>query len=93
MAPLRAGHIRGWRSWADSISYAINVFPAADSLFDLRPADVRQTTDGRALSRSACALDAPKTGLRVEGPTPRLIIEEVERSPGTSACTRAASST
>jgi hypothetical protein len=32
------------------------------------------------LVRGACAVDAPKTGLRVEGTTPpRAIIEEVER--------------
>jgi hypothetical protein len=60
--------------------YGINVFPAPDSLFNLCPADVCQTTDGRALSRSACALDAPKTGLRVErADPPAEIIDQVER--------------
>ena len=47
---------------------------------DLCPADACQRTDGVELVRGACAVDAPKTGLRVEGTTPpRAIIEEVER--------------
>ena len=37
-----------------------------------------QTTDGQQLSRSACAVDAPKNGMRVEGFTPpREIIRQV----------------
>ncbi len=80
MAPLRAGHITRVEVLGGRYLYAINVFPAADSLFNLCPADVCQTTDGRALSRSACALDAPKTGLRVERTDPpAAIIEEVEQ--------------
>ncbi len=80
MAPLRAGHITRVEVLGGQYLYAINVFPAADSLFNLCPADVCQTTDGRALSRSACALDAPKTGLRVErADPPASIIEEVEQ--------------
>ncbi|MEO7962886.1 MAG: hypothetical protein ABIT38_03155, partial [Gemmatimonadaceae bacterium] len=59
--------------------YAINVFPATGS-FDLCPADACQTTNGVELVRGACAVDAPKTGLRVEGATPsREIIEQVEQ--------------
>jgi hypothetical protein len=59
--------------------YAINVYPA-DTSFNLCPADVCQTTEGLALSRSACALDAPKNGMRVEGYTPPAdIIDQVER--------------
>ena len=59
--------------------YAINVYPAADS-YNLCPADVCQTTDGRALSRSACALDAPKNGMRVERAQPSAaVIAEAER--------------
>lgn len=80
MVPLRDGHITRVEVLGGRYLYAINVFPAADSLFNLCPADVCQTTDGRALSRSACALDAPKTGLRVErADPPAVIIEEVER--------------
>jgi hypothetical protein len=59
--------------------YAINVFPAVGS-FDLCPADACQTTTGVELVRGACAIDAPKNGLRVEGYTPPAeIIEQVER--------------
>jgi len=80
MAPLRAGHITRVEVLGGRYLYAINVFPAPDSLFNLCPADVCQTTDGRALSRSACALDAPKTGLRVErADPPASIIDEVEQ--------------
>jgi hypothetical protein len=58
--------------------YAIKVYPAVGS-FDLCPADACQTKDGIELVRGACAVDAPKTGLRVEGYTPPPeIIAEVE---------------
>ena len=48
------------------ILYAIRVFPEAGS-FNLCPADACQTTGGAELSRNACALDAAKNGMRVEG--------------------------
>ena len=80
MAPLRDGHITRVEVLGGRYLYAINVFPAADSMFNLCPADVCQTTDGRSLSRSACALDAPKTGLRVErADPPAAIIAQVEQ--------------
>jgi glutathione synthase/RimK-type ligase-like ATP-grasp enzyme len=80
MAPLRNGHITRVEVLGGKFLYAINVFPAPDSMFNLCPADVCQTTDGQALSRSACALDAPKTGLRVErAEIPASISAEVER--------------
>ncbi|HEX4468815.1 MAG TPA: hypothetical protein VH080_04735 [Gemmatimonadaceae bacterium] len=78
-APLRDGHITRVETLDGEYLYAINVFPAQGS-FDLCPADACQRTDGVELVRGACAVDAPKTGLRVEGTTPpRAIIEEVER--------------
>src|SRR2546423_9575418 len=78
-APLRDGHITRVETLDGEYLYAINVFPAVGS-FDLCPADACQRTDGVELVRGACAIDAPKTGLRVEGTTPpRAIIEEVER--------------
>jgi hypothetical protein len=78
-APLRDGHITRVETLAGEYLYAINVFPAQGS-FDLCPADACQRTDGVELVRGACAIDAPKTGLRVEGTTPpRAIIEQVER--------------
>jgi len=79
LAPLTGGHITRVELLGGKFLYAINVYPSAES-FNLCPADVCQTTDGRELSRSACAVDAPKTGMRVEGYTPPAeIIEQMER--------------
>jgi hypothetical protein len=76
--PLRDGHITRVETLGGSYLYAINVYPADG--FNLCPADVCQTTDGQELLRAACAVDAPKNGMRVEGYTPpREIIEQVER--------------
>jgi hypothetical protein len=74
LAPLRDGHITRVEVLDGSFLYAINVYPA-DNSFNLCPADVCQTTDGQQLSRSACAVDAPKNGMRVESftPSPELI--------------------
>jgi glutathione synthase/RimK-type ligase-like ATP-grasp enzyme len=78
-APLRDGHITRVETIGGRYLYAINVFPASGS-FDLCPADACQTTNGVELVRGACAVDAPKTGLRVEGTSPSAeIIEQVER--------------
>jgi biotin carboxylase len=68
-APLREGRITRVETLGGKYLYAINVYPAAGS-FDLCPADACQTTDGVALVRGACAIDAPKTGMRVEGTRP-----------------------
>lgn len=77
-APLRNGHITRVETLGGEYLYAINVFPAVGS-FDLCPADACQTTTGVELVRGACAVDAPKTGLRVEGTTPPPeIIQQVE---------------
>jgi len=79
LVPYTDGHITRVETLRGEFLYAINVYPAADS-FNLCPADACQTTEGVALSRSACALDAPKNGMRVEPYTPpREIIEQVER--------------
>jgi hypothetical protein len=78
-APLRSGHITRVETLGGRYLYAINVYPATGS-FDLCPADACLTTSGVELVRGACAIDAPKTGMRVEGTTPpRAIIAEVER--------------
>lgn len=78
-APLRDGHITRVETLGGKFLYAINVYPAAGS-FDLCPADACQTVTGVELVRGACAVDAPKNGLRVEGFTPPdHIIAEVER--------------
>jgi glutathione synthase/RimK-type ligase-like ATP-grasp enzyme len=77
-APLRDGHITRVETIGGKYLYAINVYPATGS-FDLCPADACQTTDGVELVGAACAVDAVKSGLRVEGYTPPAeIIEQVE---------------
>jgi hypothetical protein len=78
-APLRGGHITRVETLGGKFLYAINVYPATGS-FDLCPADACQTTTGVELVGAACAVDAVKSGLRVEGFTPPAeIIEQVER--------------
>lgn len=77
-APLRDGHITRVETLNGKYLYAINVFPATGS-FDLCPADACQTTSGVELVGAACAVDAVKTGLRVERYTPPAeIIAQVE---------------
>ena len=77
-APLRAGHITRVETLGGKFLYAINVYPAAGS-FDLCPADACLTANGVELVRGACAVDAPRTGMRVEGTTPSAgIIAQVE---------------
>jgi len=79
LAPLRDGHITRVEVLDGNFLYAINVYPAENS-FNLCPADVCQTTDGQQLNRSACAVDAPKNGMRVEQYSPPLeIIRQVEQ--------------
>ncbi len=70
----RDGHIVRIEVLGGEYLYAIKVYPPAGS-FDLCPADACQTSDGRELVRGACAIDAPKRGLRVEkaDPPPALI--------------------
>jgi hypothetical protein len=59
--------------------YAIRIYSSGDQ-FNLCPADVCQRVDGAELERAACALDAPKNGLKVEGYTPPAeVIDAVER--------------
>jgi hypothetical protein len=78
-APLRDGHITRVETLRGKYLYAIDVYPASGS-FDLCPADACQTASGIELVRGACAVDAPRTGLRVEATTPPAeIIDEVER--------------
>ncbi|HVE77392.1 MAG TPA: hypothetical protein VNA89_00905 [Gemmatimonadaceae bacterium] len=81
--PMRGGHITRVETLGGRFLYAINVFPAEDS-FNLCPADVCQTTDGRALERAACPVDAPKNGMRVEraAPSPEIVaqVEAISRA-------------
>jgi len=58
--------------------YAIKIHTTGET-FNLCPADICQNTAGEELARAACAVDAPKSGLKVEAYTPpQKIIDEVE---------------
>ena len=76
----RDGRITRVETIGGKYLYAIHVYTSGES-FNLCPADICQTTDGKELARSeASAADAPKNGLRVEGYTPPPdIIAAVER--------------
>jgi len=79
LAPLRGGHIHRVEVLDRRFLYAIRIYPAEDS-FNLCPADVCRTADGTELVRGACALDAPRNGMRVEAFTPAPeIVAQVER--------------
>ena len=77
--PCRGGHITRLETLGGKFLYAINVYTTGES-FNLCPADICQTADGRELSRSACPVDAPKSGLKVEAVTPPAdVIRAVEQ--------------
>jgi len=59
------GSSRAWRFWAGSILYAIQIHITGET-FDLCPADICKNTKGEELTRIACPVDAPKTGMTVE---------------------------
>jgi len=67
--PARGGYIVRVEVLGGRFLYAIKVFTTGES-FNLCPADICQRSDGVELQRSACPIDAPKTGLKVEGYTP-----------------------
>jgi glutathione synthase/RimK-type ligase-like ATP-grasp enzyme len=67
--PARGGYITRVETLGGKYLYAIRVYTNGES-FNLCPADICQTNDGKELVRNACALDAPKNGLRVEAYTP-----------------------
>ena len=59
--------------------YAIRIHITGES-YNLCPADICQNTRGEELTRIACPVDAPKSGMKVEGyEPPRQVIEDVER--------------
>lgn len=77
--PARDGYITRVETLGGKYLYAINVYSTGES-FNLCPADICQTSDGVALDRAACPVDAPKNNLRVEGTTPPPdAIADVER--------------
>ncbi|MFO0797000.1 MAG: hypothetical protein U0804_05945 [Gemmataceae bacterium] len=67
--PARGGHITRVELLGGKYLYAIKVYTPGDS-FNLCPADICQRADGVELVRAACPVDAPKTGMKVEGYTP-----------------------
>lgn len=77
--PARGGYIVRVEVVGTKFIYGIKVHLTGET-FDLCPADICKTTGGEELQRSACPVDAPKTGLRVEGYVPPdEIIHSVER--------------
>lgn len=82
--PARAGHIVRVEVVGCRYLYGIKVHLTGDT-FDLCPADICKTTGGQELARPTCPVDAPKSGLRVEGYTPPdETIRAVERIAQTS---------
>ena len=76
--PSQEGRITRVEVLGGRFLYAIRVYSSGET-FNLCPADVCQTTAGAELVRSACPVDAPRNGLRVEGyEPPRKVIEDVE---------------
>jgi hypothetical protein len=58
--------------------YAIQIHITGET-FDLCPADICKNTKGEELTRIACPVDAPKTGMTVETyEAPRQVIQDVE---------------
>jgi hypothetical protein len=76
--PARGGFITRIETLGGKYLYAIKVFTTGDT-FNLCPADICQRSDGVELQRSACPIDAPKSGLKVEGfEPPDYIIDGIE---------------
>lgn len=77
--PARESHIVRCEVLNGKFLYAIKVHITGET-FDLCPADICRTTGGVELNRAACPVDAPKTGISVEGyEPPQVVIEDVER--------------
>ena len=66
--PAQGGHITRVEVVGGKFLYGIKVFLSGET-FDLCPADICKTSGGVELA-NACAVEAPKAGLRVEGCTP-----------------------
>ena len=76
--PARGGYITRVETLGGKFLYAIRVYLTGDT-FNLCPADICQTSTGVELVRNACAIEAPKNGLKVEGYTPPpAVIKAVE---------------
>lgn len=76
--PARGGYITRVETLGGKYLYGIKVYTTGET-FNLCPADICQTSTGQELVRNACALDAPKNGLKVEAYTPPPeVIEAIE---------------
>jgi hypothetical protein len=76
--PAEEGRIVRVEALGGRYLYAIRVY-AEPGHFDLCPADICQKVDGAELERTACPVDAPKNGLRVESyEPPSEIVRQVE---------------
>jgi glutathione synthase/RimK-type ligase-like ATP-grasp enzyme len=67
--PARGGFITRVEVVGGKYIYAIRVYLSGEG-YNLCPADICQTTDGKELERAACPVNAAKSGLKVEGYTP-----------------------
>ncbi|HEV2354069.1 MAG TPA: hypothetical protein VGR89_07490 [Puia sp.] len=67
--PARGGYITRVETLGGKYLYGIRVYLTGET-FNLCPADICQTSSGVELVRNACAIEAPKNGLKVEGYTP-----------------------
>src|ERR1700761_6620169 len=77
--PARGGYITRVETLGGKFLYAIRVYLTGDT-FNLCPADICQTSSGVELVRNACAIEAPKNGLKVEGYTPPApVIAHIEK--------------
>lgn len=77
--PARDKHIVRCEVLDGKFLYAIKIHITGET-FDLCPADICRTTSGVDLNRAACPVDAPRTGISVEGyEPPRDVITGVER--------------
>ena len=77
--PARDAHIVRVEVLNGRYLYAIKIHITGET-FDLCPADICLTSDGVELNRVACPVDAPKTGVSVEGyEPPAEVIADVER--------------
>ena len=76
--PAQGGFIARVEVVGGKYLYAIRVYLTGES-YNLCPADICQTTDGKELVRNACPVNAEKTGLKVEGfAAPPDVIADVE---------------
>ena len=76
--PARGGFITRVETVGFKYLYAIKVHLSGET-FDLCPADICQTSAGQALD-NACAVEATKAGLKVEGyDAPPAVIQDIER--------------